>query len=378
MIFDEWQFGSVSLKNRIIRSGTSEFAADPSGCPNENLARLYTDMARGRAALIVTGYAFVREDGRSDTDQNAMHNDELVSHWRAIIDTVHAVDRDCKIAMQLVHGGRQCKPDSVKETLAPSAIPDSRAGITPRAMTESEIWEMIDAFGEAARRAKEAGFDAVQLHAAHGYLISQFNSPHTNRRRDAWGGSASKRARFFVEVFKRCRQEVGSAFPIFAKMNCTDCLPTGITPEEAGEIGAILADEGLQAIELSAWMFEAPLEMTPSRKIDPRPNEEGYFLEEARVVRGIVPSHTPVGLCGGIRSLQTMNRLLTEERLDFLAMSRPFIAEPDLVKRLQNGQPRVACDSCNECLERERHPIVNCPPIREGRLYARIGHSEWT
>lgn len=272
--------------------------------------------------------------------------------------------------MQIAHGGRQCKPDSVTDTVAPSAVPDPRVGITPRGMTSDEIWQMVKDFGKAARRVKEVGFDALQLHAAHGYLLAQFNSPHTNRRTDEWGGSSEKRARFFVEVFKRCRREVGDDFPIFAKMNSTDFLATGIKPEEAGRVAAILADEGLQAIEISVWMFEAEPELSPSRKVDPRPEEEGYFLREARIVRQTLPSTVLVGLCGGIRSTSAMNRLLTKDGFDFVSLSRPFLAEPDLAQRIQKGQPRAACDSCNECLEAKH--------FLERRLYKRIGHPEWT
>jgi len=377
MIFDKWRIGSLELKNRMVRSGTSEFASDCAGRPTDFLQRMYVELARGGVGLIMTGYAFIREDGRSDNDQNGIHADELVPAWHDMTDAVHTAAPDCKIAMQLVHGGRQCKPDTVTDTLAPSAVRDPRAGITPREMTVDEIWQMIEAFGQAATRVKEAGFDALQIHAAHGYLISQFISPHTNRRTDEWGGNVRKRARFFVEVFRQCRRELGEDYPILAKLNCTDFLASGITPEEAGEIGEILAGEGLQAIELSAWMYEAEPGLSPSRKVDPKPEEEGYFLNEARIIRRIIPAPVPVGLCGGIRSLTAISRLLDDERLDFISMSRPFIAEPDLGNRLKAGQARAACNSCNECLEGKRHPIVSCPPIQEGRLYERIGHPEW-
>ena len=377
MTFDTWYLGSLELRNRLVRSGTGEFAASQNGRVNEHLAPLFEAMVRGGVGLIVTGYTFIREDGRSDDDQSAIHTDDLVAPWRTVTDAVHAVSSQARIAVQLVHGGRQCKPGCVDIPLAPSSVHDPRAGITPRELTEDEIWALVEAFGQAARRAKAAGFDAIQLHAAHGYLISQFNSPHTNRRTDDWGGSVRKRARFFVEVLRRCRSEVGDEIPVFAKLNCTDLLPGGITPEEAGEIAATLADERLAGIELSAWMFEAPLDLAPSRKFDPSPEAEGYFLQEARIVRGILPKGTPLGLCGGIRSAETIERLLTTDGFDFVALSRPFIAEPDLANRLRAGQPRVACDSCNECLEGERHPVVNCPPVRENRLYERIGHPEW-
>ncbi len=376
-MYDKWHLGSLQLRNQLVRSGTSEFASALTGEPNEQLARLYGDLARGGVGMIVTGYALIREDGRSDEDQNAIHEDRLIESWQKVTGAVHEASGETKIAIQLVHGGRQCKPGCVESPVGPSPVHDPRAGFTPRELTSDEIWKIIDAFGQAAGRAKAAGFDAIQLHAAHGYLISQFNSPHTNRRADEWGGTLRKRARFFLEVFRRCRSEVGDEVPIFAKLNCTDCLPGGIMPEEAGEIAALLAEEGLQGVELSAWMFEAPLEMTPSRKFDPSPEEEGFFLREARIVRKALPKTTPLGLCGGIRSGVAIDRMLGEEGLDFVALSRPFIAEPDLAHRLKAGQPRVACDSCNECLEGERHPIVNCPPVRDGRLYKRIGHPEW-
>ncbi len=365
------------MKNRFVRSGTSEFASDPAGFPGEALKKMYVDLAEGGVGLIVTGYAYIREDGRSDMDQNALHNDALVAPWRTITDAVHEAVPDCRIAVQIVHGGRQCKPDATCATFAPSAVHDPRAGITPRAMTPAEIEEVIEDFAAASRRAKRAGFDGVQLHAAHGYLISQFLSPHTNRRTDEWGGSVSKRARFAVEIIGACRRAVGDDYPLFAKLNCTDLLPGGITLDQVAETSALLADAGLEAIELSAWMYEAPLELSPSRKGDPHPSQEAYFLREARAAKRDLPKDFPVGLCGGIRSREVGEGLLEDEGFAFLAMSRPFIAEPDLAKRLKHGQPRVACDSCNECIEGDRHPIVNCPPVREERLYRRIGHPEW-
>ncbi len=376
MLFDRWAIGNMELANRFVRSGTSEFASDPAGFPGEALKTMYVDLAKGGTGLIVTGYAYIREDGRSDMDQNALHTDELIEPWRAITAAVHEASPESRIAAQLVHGGRQCKPSATCATFAPSAVHDPRSGITPRAMTTEEIEGVIESFAASALRAKRAGFDAVQLHAAHGYLISQFLSPHTNRRTDEWGGSVSKRARFAVEVLRACRDAVGESYPLCAKLNCTDLLPSGIGLEQVAETAAILADAGLGAIELSAWMYEAPLELSPSRKGDLLPSQEAYFLHEARAAKRDLPKDFPVGLCGGIRSRAVMERLL-EEGFAFMALSRPFIAEPDLVKRMHAGQPRVACDSCNECIEGERHPIVNCPPVREGRLYERIEHPEW-
>jgi len=368
MLFSPLQFGSMTVTNRLVRSGTSEGAASPDGMPSDDLRNLYVTLATGGVGLLVTGFAYVRSDGRSVIRQNAMHRDDLVAPWRAICQAVHAANPQCRLCMQLVHGGRQCKPESVAQTLAPSAVYDPRGGVLPREMTAADIEEVIDAFAAAARRAREAGFDAVQLHAAHGYLLAQFNSPHTNRRTDPWGGSEESRQRFLIEVFRAVRREVGDDFPVLMKMNCADFLPGGLTPEQSARLCATMAAEGLDGIELSGWMMEADPAHMPSRKVDPAPGEEGYYLEPARVIRQAVPATVPLGLCGGLRSAAAMERLLTEEGFDCVAACRPFLAEPDLPRRLRAGQPRAACNSCNECVQGPRDPHVRCFPAEENRL----------
>jgi 2,4-dienoyl-CoA reductase-like NADH-dependent reductase (Old Yellow Enzyme family) len=367
-IFTPLDMGTMKIRGRYLRSGTSESGSEPDGSVRDALGRMYVNLAKGGTPLIITGFAYVRQDGRSGLDQNAIHEERLIARWHEITDAVHAADSDCRICMQIVHGGRQCKPQSVSEPMAPSAVPDQVWGITPRQMTEPEIVDMIEAFGQAARRVKEAGFDAVQLHAAHGYLISEFNSPYTNRRTDAWGGTPEKRMRFFREILDRCRWFVGDDFPILTKINCTDCMPNGLEPEECAGICRTLIDDGIDAIELSAWMAEAEPARMPSRKVDPAPKEEGYYSEPARKVRERVPPGVPLGVCGGWRSIEAMNRVIREEGFDFLSASRPFIAEPDIFLRLKTGQKRAACNSCNECIEGDREPVVHCPPIEEGRL----------
>jgi 2,4-dienoyl-CoA reductase-like NADH-dependent reductase (Old Yellow Enzyme family) len=367
-LFTPLGIGRMTIAGRYIRSGTSESASTPEGQPQSALADMYAALARGGCPLIVTGYAYVRADGRSSLRQNAIHDDALIPHWSRIIAAAREANPQCRIAMQIVHGGRQCHPDSVAATVAPSAVPDARSGVTPRELREPEIIELIEAFGHAARRVKEAGFDAVQLHAAHGYLIAQFNSPHTNRRTDAWGGTVKKRARFLREVLARSRAAVGPDFPILVKINAEDCLPGGLMPDQSAEICRALISDGIDGIELSAWIAEADPHLAPSRDVDPAVAEEGYFLPAFREVRGRVPRDVPLGVCGGYRSLESMNRAMREEGFDFLAAARPFIAEPDIFSRLQKGQPRSACNACNECIERDKTSVVYCPPAREGRL----------
>jgi 2,4-dienoyl-CoA reductase-like NADH-dependent reductase (Old Yellow Enzyme family) len=367
-LFAALRMGTMTVNGRYIRSGTSESGTEPDGTVGDALRSMYVDLARGGCPLIITGFAYIRQDGRSGLNQNAIHQDRLIPQWARITEAVHEANRECRIAMQIVHGGRQCKPESVKTTMAPSAVPDPTWKITPREMSEPEIVDMIEAFGQAARRVKAASFDAVQVHAAHGYLISEFNSAHTNRRTDAWGGTLEKRMRFIREVLARTRTEVGDDFPILTKINCDDCLPDGLTPEECAAICRALIEDGIDGIELSAWMAEADPAVAPSRKVDPAPANEGYYLSAARKVRKEVPAGVPLGVCGGFRSVEVMNRMIQEEGFDFLSASRPFIAEPDLFRRFEAGQTRAACNSCDECIEGDRTPVLHCPPALENRL----------
>jgi len=233
-------------------------------------------------------------------------------------------------------------------------------------MTREEISETIDAFADAARRARDAGFDAVQLHMAHGYLLSEFLSAHTNRRTDDFGGSPEKRRRVPLDVVERVRRTVGSDYPILVKMNACDFVDRGLTSEEAAGHAAALEEAGVDGIELSGWMCDGDPAESPSRKGDPTGTNEAYFLPHARSIRNAV-RRIPLGLCGGIRSADCIERLLTEEGFDFVAMSRPFIAEPDLVRNLRAGARHVKCISCNRCSEESTDPI-SCPLAAEGKL----------
>lgn len=369
-LFIPLRFGPMVLTGRYIRSGTSEGGSESDGIVRDALIDMYAALARGGTPLICTGYAYVRRDGRSNPNQNGIHADRLIPQWRRVTDAVHEANPECRIAMQVAHGGRQCEPSCVPLPLCPSAVPDSRYDSTPREVTEPEVLDLIEAFGQAARRVKAAGFDAVQLHAAHGYLISQFLSPHTNRRTDAWGGTHEKRMRFLRDILSRTRREVGENMAILVKINCDDCLPGGVTPAECADTCLALVEDGIDGVELSAWMGEADPALTPSRKVDPAPGGEGYYLAQCLEVRKRLPAGVPLGMCGGWRSRGSMQRMIRDEGFDFLAASRPFIAEPDVFLRLRAGQARSACNSCNECIEGDRTPVVHCPPAIEGRLHS--------
>jgi 2,4-dienoyl-CoA reductase-like NADH-dependent reductase (Old Yellow Enzyme family) len=241
--------------------------------------------------------------------------------------------------------------------MAPSAIRDERAAVLPREMTEQDIAEVIEAFTKAAVRAKKAGFDGVQLHCAHGFLLSNFISPYTNRRTDRWGGSVENRARIVTEVIKRIKEQIGVDFPVLVKMNATDGFrqdskkaELGISVSQAVETAKLLEKAGICAIEVSGGIGEAGA-VTIKTAIN-SPAKEAYFKEYSKAIKKELS--VPVILVGGIRSLLVMENLLEEGFADLVSMSRAFISEPDLVLKLKSGENKNArCVSCNLCFDPE-------------------------
>jgi 2,4-dienoyl-CoA reductase-like NADH-dependent reductase (Old Yellow Enzyme family) len=260
------------------------------------------------------------------------------------------------------------EPHGEIEPTAPSAIHDPMFQRIPRALTIEEIEQIVEAYAEGIRRAEEAGFDGVQLHAAHGWLLSSFLSPHTNRRDDRYGGSAENRTRIVCEIYECARKRVAAGFPILIKINTTDFIPGGTDADEAGEVAAILAETGFAAIETSGGMWEAvtrtrdelgwlPVMIPEARVGIKTPEQEAYFLDGARAVKSRV--NAPVILVGGMRSIGRIEEVVESGAADFVSMSRPLIRQPDLPNLwlTGDGPDRAACISCNACL-----------PILPGRI----------
>jgi 2,4-dienoyl-CoA reductase-like NADH-dependent reductase (Old Yellow Enzyme family) len=356
MLFDPITISGLKLKNRIVRSATYEKMADEDGNVTDTLIDLYTALAKGGSGLIITGFTLVHPSGRAIRKMLSIHSDLYVRGHKRLTDAVHA--EGGLIALQLVHGGRQCSPILLggEPTLAPSAIYDPSSKSTPKAMDDSEIWTMIDAFAHAAFRARTAGFDAVQLHGAHGYLISTFLSPHTNRRDDYWGGDEERRFHFAEEVIKAVRKEVGSEFPVLMKMNCDDLLPGGITPEEAVRIARKFEDEGIDAVEVSGGMRESAVRASKPDIL--RQEDEAYFREGSSLIKQRIS--IPVILTGGMRTLSVMQNVLSSGDADLIGLSRPLIREPDLPNLMKDGKQKADCISCNECTRFSRSRHVRC------------------
>jgi len=331
----------LTLANRLVRSATAEQMADEAGRPEPPLVDMYKALAQGGVGLIITGHAFVHRSGRCHPKMTGVHDDDLIPSLEALAKAVHG--QKGKVVMQINHGGRQCAEETIfEEPLAPSPVPRIKGGPRPRELSEAQIRELIGAYGRAAGRAKAAGFDGVQLHGAHGYLINQFNSPATNWRRDGWGGSVARRLRFLEEVAAAARDKVGGDYPLLIKLGIQDFRQDGLTLDDGVEILRHLADWGIDAVEISGGLGGQS-----TRKDILCPDEEAYFLPQTRKAREA--TDLPLILVGGLRSKSVMERILEEGTADFISLSRPLIREPDLPRRFQEGQDKACCVSCNRC-----------------------------
>ncbi|MFQ5913908.1 MAG: NADH:flavin oxidoreductase [Nitrospinota bacterium] len=369
--FEPGRIGSLTLKNRFIRSATSETMASERGEVTEPLKTLYRDLARGGVGLIFTGHLYVHPTGQYYFRQTGIYADSLIAGLTELARTVH--EAGGKIFAQLAHAGSQCRVPSV-EPLAPSVVPNALTDRMPNEISPRQIEEMIEAFGDAARRAVEAGFDGIHIHSANGYLASEFNSPHANRREDEWGGDAERRSRCLFSIYRRVRDVAGPDFPVALKLGVADTVDGGLTVEESVERAARLEAMGLNAIEVSCGVMKKGSDscgeyagVGPKRamqdwlfhRLGSSPGPEAYFLPFAQAMKKRLK--IPVILVGGLRTTETMERILASGDADFLAMARPYIREPDIVNQIQNGRRGlVNCTSCNLCLLHEGKDSLRC------------------
>ena len=350
-LFSPCVIGQMALKNRIVRSATEDWLGTPDGLITTEKKALYEQLAAGGVGTIITGHAYVAHPhGRAAQKQNGIWDDKYVEGWRELTRLVHK--HEARLVLQLAHAGRQTVPEIIagEMPVAPSDLFDEAGVQTARALSETELQQLAQDYAAAARRAKEAGCDGVQLHMAHGYLLAQFLSPYTNRREDAYGGSWEKRVRFPLEVVASVRQAVGANFPLWIKLNTTDGLPETIQPQlsrsEVVQYAKKFAAASVDAIELSGGTIKE------NRLVMAKPGirtakDEAYFLAAAEAVKASV--EVPVILVGGMRSRAVMQEVINEGKADLVSMSRAFICEPDLVKRLAAGQEKASCVSCNGC-----------------------------
>jgi 2,4-dienoyl-CoA reductase-like NADH-dependent reductase (Old Yellow Enzyme family) len=245
-LFEPCSIKNIQLRNRIVRSATWEGMCAADGKPSPRLARLYADLAWGGTGLIISGYTFVSPEGKQLPGKMGIHSDDFADDHRHLTQAVH--DAGGSLAIQLVHAGGQANPDQIgRRPVAPSAVKVSQFPVEPEELTAAQIHEVEAAFGRAAYRAKAWGYDAVQLHGAHGYLINQFLSPLTNRRADEYGGGIENRIRFLMQVYKEVRRAVGDDYPVMIKLNAQDHQDGGLSPSDAAYAARKLGAAGIAA-----------------------------------------------------------------------------------------------------------------------------------
>jgi len=343
-LFQPYRMGTLELKNRFVRSATFDGTADHSGAVTDASVALYHTLGQGEIGLIVTGFAFVSALGQVVPGQYGAHRDDMIPGLRRLAQAVH--QGGSKTALQIVHGGINIRMEGVT-ALAVSRMPQMDK--PHREMADEEIDGIVNDFTSAAVRAREAGFDGVQLHGAHGYLMSQVLSPLTNRRKDPWGGSNENRRRFHLEVIRRIRRAVGVDFTLMIKFGAQDELDGGLTLDEGVEAARVMAKEGIEAIEVSAgWSLIGHFAANPTRKAGEP--EWPVFRERAAAIKRAVT--TPVIAVGGIRSLTMAQNIVESGDADLISMCRPFIREPGLVRRwLEKDKGAARCISCNQCIQ---------------------------
>jgi len=327
----------VKLKNRIAKSAMSENMSPKHHGPTKTLIHAYKRWADGGAGLLLTGNIMIDQNAIAEPG-NVLVEDKykfaLLQQWASAVTATGS-----HLWGQINHPGRQAIGAINKEVVAPSAIKTKVKGMNmlfkqPKILTEPQIWDIIERFGKTAVILKEAGFSGIQIHGAHGYLISQFLSPLTNNREDQWGGSLENRARFVKEVYRNIRKKVGASFPIGIKLNSADFQRGGFTEEESMEVAQLLDAEGIDLIEVSGGTYERPA-MTGAYLKESTKEREAYFLDYVKKVRKLLK--TPLMLTGGFRTVAIMEQAVAQGELDVVGLARPFTLFPDLPNKIFEG-----------------------------------------
>jgi len=345
-LFNKCSLGGIDVRNRFIRSATWENMADDEGYATEQITNLFTAMATGGAGLIITGFARLLEDDLIAPRMIGLYDDKFIESHRVLTDKVHAAGG--RIAVQLATGSSQSKYRARRRTiLGPSPVMDKMYGVTPVEMTQQDIDNNIRAYIAAAVRAKASGFDAVQLHCAHGYMLSKFLNPYYNVRTDSYGGDIHNRARIIYQIVEGIKNAI-PGYPILVKINCEDFNngDPGLSITESIEVCKRLDEMGINLIEVSGGIAGSDPEHRPIRPV--RKDTECYFYPQAKQIAQAV--NCDVALVGGNRNIEKMASIMSESRIRFFSLSRPFVCEPDLVNQWRQDPTRkLRCVSCGKC-----------------------------
>lgn len=343
------KIGTMELRNRYVMSPMVTNYCAEDGKPTERFIAYHEARAKGGAGLIIVEATYVVKEGQGFPNEAGIHQDENIPKWKEYTDRIHKHGAKC--AVQLYHGGRQTSSAVTGAPLeAPSAIPCPIMQGDPAELSVSRIKELVQAFGAAASRAKEAGFDAVEIHGAHGYLINQFLSPYSNKRTDEYGGCTENRERFAMEIIDAVKEAVGDDYPIIFRLSAEEFVDGGLTIEDTKEFAKKLVAKGIHAIHCSGGVYE-----TASYIIQPAALPRGLYVDNAAAIKEAIDSAIPVMTVGRLKDPVMAEQVLEDGKADFIVTGRSFLADPEFVNKLKEGR---ACDirrcvACNQgCIDR--------------------------
>ena len=344
-LFEQAVVGGINLKNRLVRSATWEGMAN-QGKVSEALINMYTDLAKGGVGLIITGYVGFSEMDHHSPTTVQITDDEAISELKKLADAVH--EHGAKLMPEINHSSTQTFSMPDGPVYGPSDVVDPSNGIKSTPISKEQLKKLSAEFADAALRAKKAGCDGVQIHGAHGFLISKFLSPKYNKRTDEYGGDPLNRARLALEILAETKSKCGDDFPVWIKLNCTDfeADDKGLLFDDFLIIAKELAKNKIDAIEVSGGTITGIYAPLRSKE------HESYHLDYAKQLTD--ETNVPIILVGGNRKLESIENILLDTKIEAISMSRPLIREPNLVKRWAQGDTKEAtCLACNCCMNPE-------------------------
>ncbi|MFH1453713.1 MAG: NADH:flavin oxidoreductase [Armatimonadota bacterium] len=361
ILFEKVKVGNLTLKNRIFMSAAAAYAADTEGDIESDKPLLHYRAAKGGCALVPTGgTGGTHPSGRMSANRPMFNSDERIPSFKKFADKVH--EGGSAAVLQVTHSGASAAPYQLSIGKKPFTVSyyfkNPKSGFAEEnriylPAEKEEILDVISAYGDAAERAKKAGFDGIQVHAAHESLLSQWLSPVYNKRNDAWGGSLESRCRIHREILKDMKKKAGKDFPVIIKLGIEDCRPEGLKAEDGIKAAELIANDGnADIIEVSQGLQD----ITDMSKTSMRPNitsieKEAYYRTWTKEVKKAVGDKVFVTIQGGMRTPSLMEEVIKNGEADFVSMCRPYIREPEVVNRWLSGdKSKATCISCNQCI----------------------------
>ena len=354
LLFSPIEIGSMEVRNRIVMAPMTSGYSSTDGYATQSLIDFYLARANGGAGLITCESCYVEKGGKGFVGHLALDDDKYIPDLARLTEPVKSAG--AKIVLQLIHCGRQTTPSLCgQQPVAPSPIPCPVLKEMPHEASIGEIGQIIESFVSAAHRAKKAGFDGVEVHAAHGYLINQFLSPYSNKRTDEYGGDLSARSKMLLEIVSRIKQDVGADYPVFCRLSADEFVQGGLTLADTRTVAKWLQNIGLDAISVSGGVYESAHRIIPPMDVEP-----GSLVDLASGIRQAV--NIPVFTVGGISDPAFADQILVEGKADMVALGRALLADPDWAVKASRGESQRIrpCLYCNHCRNRAVRPKINC------------------